>query len=95
MYMHISSKYISYKLPFMFSNKVELFKCVRSLGLRNAISTYGYSLTIILPGYIYLWLCIDDLRTFILLKAQLECELQVCARPLVVKNTLRVYVKMC
>ena len=33
---------IHYKPFFMLSNKIELFKRMRSLGLRNAISTYGY-----------------------------------------------------
>ena len=30
------------KLPFTLSNKVELFECIRSLGLRNAISMSSY-----------------------------------------------------
>ena len=41
----ITHKYIQrihFKLPFTLSNKIELFERIRSLGLRNAISTCSY-----------------------------------------------------
>ena len=37
---HAYVQQIHFKLPFMLSNKVELFECIQSLSLRNAISTY-------------------------------------------------------
>ena len=39
---HTYIQQIHYKLPFALSNKIKLFECMRSLGLRIAISTCGY-----------------------------------------------------
>ena len=40
---HTYIQRIHCKLPFMLSNKIELFKRMQSLGLRNPISTCGHA----------------------------------------------------
>ena len=40
--IHTYIQRIHYKLPFALFNKIELFERMRSLRLRNAISTCGY-----------------------------------------------------
>ena len=54
--IHIYIQRIHHKLPFMLSNKIELFERMQSLGLHNAISTYMWL-------YIaWLWPCIVCVR---------------------------------